>query len=172
MQGELKKKEISIPTKVPPSLPQPSPIQRAAMNRRHQYSRSTSGSISLLQSSPSSICFSHTSSTQSPGNQTTSPTSTRSTTYANTMRPPSGGFKALPPPLRVNPVPPMSSSSTMAPLQAVASSPLSQPSSAGVAASTQWPSIFETHMQQLGKPWNSVSVCDRYANHVDYRTGI
>lgn len=135
VQEELNKKEISIPTKVPPSLPQPTPIQRAAMNRRHQYSRSASGSISLVHS---------------PSTQDSSPASAPSPNYGPHMRTSSMGFKVPPPPLRVNPNGNLSSPSTATPLSAIAPSPLSQPSSAGIARSTHWPSPYETHMQQLG----------------------
>jgi hypothetical protein len=153
VQSELKKKEITIPGKVPPSLPQPTAVQRAAMNRHHHFNRSNSGPTSLLHKLGSGSLPNHSPQLRpSPHSQAGSPTTARSPPFGvqGGMNPPPPNFKNVPPPIRPAPGASLPSPSSGPGLQSIAPSPTTQPGSAGVARPNHWPSPYPTHMEQLG----------------------
>lgn len=78
VQAELKTKEEATPTTMPLSMSQPTPAQRAVMNRHHQLQRANSSTgPRLIQAQKSR---SNTVSSQSPQLQPTPPTQTSSPT--------------------------------------------------------------------------------------------
>ena len=161
VNAELKTKEIAAPGKIPSSLPQPSPIQRAVMNRHnHAHRASTGSAASLIQksSTTSGSIPNHSPQLQpTPSSQTSSPSTSRSPVFGvqGGMNPPNAGFQAQPQPqpqqLKGPPYPGISiPASTIAGLQPIA--PTSSASALKHATRpSHWPSPFQTHIEQLGK---------------------
>ena len=174
MQAELKSKTEGshiIPHAHPPSgAPNPSPVQRAIMNRQNQTRRSNSGASSQALRPRSS----HTSSTQSPRLQPTpshmiSPTTTRSPVGMpkGGMVPPSMDLKAQqqqqPPPPHDRsyshqapskisiPSAGQSTLQTPTPSTADGSRSSEMGSVAGTTQTSFYPSPFQAHIEQLGK---------------------
>ena len=175
VQAELKSKTGSstvLPHSTQPGgAPQPTPVQRALLNRQSHGRRSTSGSSSRAIRPHSS----QSSSVQSPGLQQPTPSSqilSPSTTKSpigvakGGMLLPSGDMKAQPqqqplPPLESRTYPQQPPSRLSIPtsrssLQGTASSTAdtSRSSDVGSTAGTQtsfYPSPFQAHIEQLGK---------------------
>ena len=154
----------------PTGAQQPTPIQRAVMNRHSQSRRSTSGSQGSRILKPQS---SHTSSNHSPRLQPTPPTTTSPSTTKSPMGLPKGGMispsvdlKAQQRPQQHQPLDPRSyPQQAPSRLSIPANRPPTQnmtPSTAdssrgseldhtGGSNSNFYPSTFQAHIEQLGK---------------------
>lgn len=171
MQAELKSKsdhpQIS-PHGLPPVTHQPSPIQRAVMNRHTQARRSASGIIkpNHAQPSPTSSITNHSPRLQpTPPSQALSPTTARSPVGLVQGGMISAGVdlraqqqqQPRPKP-RIPPhqMPPsistsMSTSTSQAILPASRGTGSTEMASATSTQSSYYPSPFQTHIEQLGK---------------------
>ncbi len=158
------------PSQNPTGAPQPTPIQRAVMNRNSQIRRPTSGSQSSRILKPHS---SHASSTHSPRSQPTPPHTISPSTTKSSMGLPKGGMaspsvdlKAQQPPQQHQPLdhrgypqqPPSRlsipaskpSMQNMTPSTTDGSRGSEMDSTAG-SHSSFYPSPFQAHIEQLGK---------------------
>lgn len=181
MQAELKTKEESTPTTMPPSMSQPTPAQRAVMNRHHQLQRANSSTGPRLiqaQKSRSNTVSSQSPQLQpTPPSQTSSPTASRSPNYGlqGGMTSPHTALQAqqqfqqqqqqLQPPLRLPqnfPQPSQSYPSITIPAANTTKMQNMHPNrplgpgddgrtSAGGIRPNRWSSPYQTHMEQLGK---------------------
>lgn len=180
VQAELKTKEESTPTTMPLSMSQPTPAQRAVMNRHHQLQRASSSTGPRLiqaQKARSNTVSSQSPQLQpTPPSQTSSPTASRSPNYGlqGGMTSPHAALQAqqqfqqqqqqLQPPLR----PPQNfpqHSQAYPSITIPASNTKMQnmhpnrplgprddgTTSAGGIRPNHWSSPYQTHMEQLGK---------------------
>ena len=173
VQAELKTKtegaHVVPQSQNPTGAQQPTPIQRAVMNRHSQSRRSTSGSQGSRILKPSS----HTSSNHSPRLQPTPPHTISPSTTKSPMGLPKGGMispsvdlKAQQPPQqhqpldprsypqqtpsRLNIPPPRPSTQNMTPSTADGNRHNEMENTARSHASF-YPSTFQAHIEQLGK---------------------
>ena len=174
MQAELKTKtegsHVLSHTSLPAGAPQPSPVQRALINRHNQARRSTSGSGSALRPRSSQTSSNHSPRLQpTPVSQMISPITTKSPVGMpkGGMTSPSVDLKAQqqqqppPPPERSYPqqapsrlnIPAAGPSSmqTTTPSTADGSRSSEMGSIAGTAQTSFYPSPFQAHIEQLGK---------------------
>jgi hypothetical protein len=174
VQTELKTKEDSAPSGIPISMSQPTPAQRAVMNRHHQVQRANSGSGPRLiqaQKSRSNTVSSQSPQLQpTPPSQTSSPTASRSPIYGmqGGMTSPHAALQAqqqfqqqqqLQPPLRPQQYPQSHSYPSITIPGKMHTIPAGRPvapgdegrNSAGGMRSSHWSSPYQTHMEQLGK---------------------
>ena len=173
VQAELKSKndptQIS-PHSLPPAAHQPSPIQRAVMNRHTQARRSASGIMKLNHAQPSptssiSVPKQSPRLQPTPPSQVLSPTTSRSPVglvqggmispavdlRAQQQQQPRPKARAPPPQMPPNISTSMSGSNVQAILPASRASTSHEMTSATSAQSSYYPSPFQTHIEQLGK---------------------
>ena len=175
MQTELKMKtegsHVVPPSQNPTGAQQPTPIQRAVMNRHSQIRRSTSGSQGSRILKPHSS--SHTSSHQSPRLQPTPPHTISPSTTKSSMGLPKGGMvspsvdlkaqqqqqqhqpldpRGYPPqiPSRLNIPATRPSMQNMTPSTTDGSRGSEMENNTG-SHSSFYPSTFQAHIEQLGK---------------------
>ena len=160
VQAELKRKEIAVPGKLPASIPQPTPVQRAVMNRRHVDRSGSGNSSSLLHKGAANILPQSSPQLQpTPHSQGSSPTASRSPQYGaqGGMNPPQPGFQAQPQPQQQHQLLPQLKGANYQgiPVPASSSSPQSLAPRAnairGTSRPSVWPSPYQTHIEQLGK---------------------
>ena len=170
VQTELKKKEIFPSTRMPASLPQPTPVQRTS-GPRHQHIRMSSGSSSSILHKNSNLS-NHSPQLQPTASSQSSPTSMISPMFGvqGGMNPPQAGFQAQARPqqhtLQHQPKSPSYPSTVSVPtsqagLQSIAPHPNGL---MGRQRPSHWPSPYQTHIEQLGKLPSLHSCVHRFLN--------
>ena len=158
VQTELKKKEIPTTTRMPASLSQPTPIQRAS-GARHQHIRMSSGGSSSMLRRNSNLPNHSPQLQPTPSSHGSSPTTMRSPIFGvqGGMNPPQAGFQAQPQPQQQQ----LQSQRKLSSYPSSVSVPASQSGLQSIAPNpnvmfgkqrpSHWPSPYQTHIEQLGK---------------------
>jgi len=174
VQAELKSKtegsHVLPHSSLPAGAPQPSPVQRALMNRHSQTRRSTSGSGSALRPRSSQASSNHSPRLQpTPSSQMISPITTKSpigmpkggmispnvdlkAQQQQQPQPPPERFSSQQAPSRLSiPTAGPSSMQTTTPSTADGSRSSEMGSTTGTTHTSFYPSPFQAHIEQLGK---------------------
>ena len=150
VQGELKRKEIAAPGRVPPPLPHPTPLHRPGPSRHRHVHRLSAGSAPNIAKNNA---YGSPQLKASPQSQVCSPTTAKSPVFGvqggmNLSHP---GFLAQQQPqqqqqqFRSSTYPSLSDAATRPGLQPIAPNLRNEP------RPSHWPSPFQTHNEQLGK---------------------
>lgn len=145
VQTELKRKEISSADSVPESTPYPTLVHKPGPSRHRHIPRLSSGSISIV---PGAAAYHSPQIKSSPSSQISSPASAKSPGFAghSEMSLSHHDYHNPQQQIRSSTYPSLSEAATQPGLQPIA------PDFGNAHGQGHWPSPYQTHNEQLGKP--------------------